>query len=97
VQWIFEGGTPATSTDTLVTVNYNSAGSYAVTLIAIGANGTDTIVTNNYIQVSEINLGASLPVSYDFESSNNSIEVINQQNDSVYWRRTQETAAASSA
>ncbi|MCZ2355244.1 MAG: PKD domain-containing protein, partial [Bacteroidia bacterium] len=50
--WSFPGGTPATSTATNPTVTYNTAGTYAVTLIAIGACGNDTSTQTNYITVS---------------------------------------------
>lgn len=44
--WTFQGGTPSTSTDSTVTVTYNNAGTYNVTLAATNGNNT---VTNNAI------------------------------------------------
>ena len=48
-QWIFDGGTPATSTDKHPDVTYNSAGQYGVTLITSNAFGYDTLELTNYI------------------------------------------------
>lgn len=49
--WSFPGGTPATSTQQNPTVDYSSTGTYNVTLIVSNANGSDTAVYNNYIEV----------------------------------------------
>lgn len=40
--WQFPGGTPATSTDSLVTVCYTEPGTYAATLTVSNAGGTDS-------------------------------------------------------
>ena len=40
--WTFEGGDPATSTSSNVSVTYSTPGTYNVTLIATNANGSDT-------------------------------------------------------
>lgn len=52
-QWVFEGGTPATSSLQNPTVSYNSAGVYGVSLTVTNANGNDTEVKNSYILVEE--------------------------------------------
>jgi len=50
--WSFPGGSPSVSTDASPAgICYNTPGSYDVTLIAIGPNGTDTITITNYIEV----------------------------------------------
>ncbi len=49
--WTFEGGNPASSTDTNPSVLYNSAGTYDVTLIAYSGNESDTLVKENYVTV----------------------------------------------
>ncbi|MCG8410199.1 MAG: C25 family cysteine peptidase [Bacteroidales bacterium] len=51
--WTFEGGTPATSTDQNPSVTYNTIGTYDVTLIATNAQGTDTIIKPNHINVQQ--------------------------------------------
>jgi PKD repeat protein len=51
-QWTFEGGEPARSSDRNPTVVYNTPGMYAVTLIASNAQGRDTLVRQDYIEVS---------------------------------------------
>jgi hypothetical protein len=51
-QWIFDGGTPDTSTAANPqNICYDSSGTFSVTLIATNASGTDTLTLNNYITV----------------------------------------------
>ena len=50
-QWVFAGGSPSASTDLNPSVIYTAAGIYDVVLIAINANGRDTIRRTNYIRV----------------------------------------------
>ncbi|WP_157494145.1 M43 family zinc metalloprotease [Fulvivirga imtechensis] len=49
--WSFPGGTPATSTSQNPTVNYNTAGTYDVSLTVTNANGSDTETASGYITV----------------------------------------------
>ncbi len=49
--WVFEGGTPATSTAQNPTVTYATAGSYKVTLTVTNATGSNTKTEENYIEV----------------------------------------------
>lgn len=49
--WTFTGGTPATSTSASPTVTYNTAGTYAVTLVASNANGSDTETKTGFITI----------------------------------------------
>ncbi len=51
LQWLFEGGTPATSTSTSPTVTYNTAGSFSVTLIASNGSSADTETKASHITV----------------------------------------------
>ena len=53
VLWTFNGGSPATSTDTMPTVTYNNYGYYDVTLVAYNQAGSDTITKSMYIHVIE--------------------------------------------
>jgi serine protease len=51
-QWSFTGGTPATSTQqNPQNIVYNTPGTYAVTLTATNANGSDVETKTGYIQV----------------------------------------------
>lgn len=52
--WTFEGGTPTSSTSQNVTVTYNTAGTYDVTLQATNSAGSDTEAKPNYITVNDI-------------------------------------------
>ncbi|WP_293873798.1 T9SS type A sorting domain-containing protein [Flavobacterium sp.] len=49
--WTFTGGTPNSSTVQNPVITYNTAGSYAVTLVAANFNGTDTKTITGYITI----------------------------------------------
>jgi PKD repeat protein len=53
--WTFAGGTPGTSSAQHPTVTYNTAGTYAVTLTATNAYGSDTETKTDYITVQAVN------------------------------------------
>ncbi len=50
-QWVFQGGSPATSTAVNPTITYTAAGIYSVSLSATNASGTNTITKTQYIRV----------------------------------------------
>jgi len=52
-QWIFEGGTPSTSTLQNPQISYNTPGTYDVTLVATNASGGSTEVKSAYITVGD--------------------------------------------
>lgn len=66
-QWIFEGGTPSTSTVANPTVTYADSGKYDVTLIVNNANGYDTIVKKDFIEVIPQQAPQTAPYVQDFE------------------------------
>ena len=49
--WTFPGGTPSSSTDSVVTVQYPSAGKYSVTLNVSNATGSDVATVNNIVEI----------------------------------------------
>lgn len=49
--WSFPGGTPATSTDSIPTVQYNTAGVYAVTLTVANGSGSNTLTRSAHVRV----------------------------------------------
>lgn len=51
--WTFEGGTPSTSTLANPEIQYNTAGSFKVTLSVTNAFGTNELVLDNYVIVEE--------------------------------------------
>ena len=59
--WIFEGGTPASSSERNPIVQYDHPGIYGVTLVVINADGSDTIIKENLITVTENLIAAFLP------------------------------------
>lgn len=51
-QWFFTGATPSTSTDSLVTVTYNTLGSFSVKLVVTDtSSNTDTLFLDSLIHV----------------------------------------------
>lgn len=53
--WLFEGGTPATSTDPSPTVEYTTAGDYDVRLIVTNSSGlTDTLESVDYVSAETV-------------------------------------------
>lgn len=64
--WTFQGGTPATSTQTNVTVTYNTPGVYSVTLAATNAFGSNSTVQTAYVTVTT---AAALPLVEGFQSA----------------------------
>ncbi len=68
-EWTFEGGTPSTSSAANPSVTYNSAGTYDVKLKISNANGSDSIVFNNYIQVVDNSNSKTLAIFEGFEDS----------------------------
>lgn len=66
--WTFNGGNASSTTDSIVTVTYNTAGVYDVSIIA--GNGVSTVDTlkTNYITVVPSN-GVVTPLLEDFEST----------------------------
>ena len=89
--WIFDGGTPGTSTQQNPTVTYNSAGTYKVTLTATNDFGSDIKTVDSYI---EVNDPLVLPVA-DFSADNTSLtteETVTftdlTSNDPVAWNWT---------
>ena len=50
-QWVFDGGVPAVSADSVANVTYNGLGFYRVQLSVANPQGEDTIVRQDYIEV----------------------------------------------
>jgi outer membrane protein assembly factor BamB len=55
LQWTFEGGTPSNSTLQNPVVSYSEAGNFRVKLIAQNSLGSDTLLKDCYITVTEVN------------------------------------------
>ena len=64
--WTFEGQSSVTSTDQNPIVTYNTPGIYDVTLVATNAEGSDTIIKNDFIVVTG---NANVPVSEGFSNA----------------------------
>ena len=68
ISWVFEGGSPATSTAVSPVVTYNTPGTYSVSITATNAYGTNTVTKTSYITVINSWSSYTSPVSHDFES-----------------------------
>ncbi len=85
--WSFEGGSPATGTDSVVKVTYNQPGDYSVTLEVKDPLTTKTITKTKIIHVINPDvLGSSY--SQDFEtidlSTSTDFEITNVDNDATF-------------
>lgn len=98
--WIFEGGTPAVSTEANPTVLYENPGVYSVSLTASNAQGELTVVKEDLITV----LGESqyaLPFEEGFENiseigENGEWSSINPDGSAVLWKITDDVALTGS-
>ena len=80
--WDFPGGDPANSADPNPTVNYDTPGTYDVTLIVTNSAGSDTLLMEDYITVYEVPIpGFSAAVDSFTVSFTNSSQFSN----SYYW------------
>ncbi|HXC03686.1 MAG TPA: M43 family zinc metalloprotease [Bacteroidia bacterium] len=52
--WQFPGGTPATSTDSFPTIQYNTPGTYSVSLTETNSAGSTSITRTGYVTVSPV-------------------------------------------
>ena len=66
--WVFEGGSPATSTLATQTVTYSTPGTYSVSLTVTNADGTSTSTKQSYVTTSWNAGPTTLPYSENFES-----------------------------
>jgi PKD repeat protein len=88
--WTFTGGTPSTSTAINPTVTYNTAGTYAVTLVATNANGSDTETKTAYITV-VASTATALPLNEGFTATTfvpTGWSLINNNASATSWART---------
>jgi PKD repeat protein len=53
-KWVFEGGTPSSSTEMNPIITYNKRGKFDIQLIAYNSGHSDTIKFNDYINVKKI-------------------------------------------
>jgi len=64
--WTFEGGSPESSTlKNPVNIRYNTAGTYAVTLVVTNSAGTDTEAKTGFITVTEQQTGPATIVDFE--------------------------------
>lgn len=96
--WTFTGGTPATSSDSMPTITYNTAGVYSVTHEPGTTAGTDVISKNSIITVSSLTADYASPVVDGFENTTtfNNEWFIGTGADNVNWTNTNGAAATGS-
>jgi vibriolysin len=78
--WVFQGGTPGTSTSQNPTVTYNSAGTFDVTLTAYNASGSDQELKTDYITVNPAG-GDEIAEAVDYTS------LTFTKSGSAYWSK----------
>ncbi|NUM51461.1 MAG: T9SS type A sorting domain-containing protein [Flavobacteriales bacterium] len=102
--WVFQGGTPATSNLQHPIVFYNSPGVYNTTLTVSNLSGSDIITKNQYIIVGNINGGEVAPFLEGIEYSNFPLHINNpiknwqyESESGFFWNRTTNAAATGTA
>lgn len=86
--WIFQGGTPGTSTQQNPLVTYNAVGTYAVTLWTTNVNGTDSVMKTSYITVLSTQ---ALPLQEGFIATQflpPNWSAYDALSDNVFWERS---------
>ena len=87
-QWLFEGGSPATSTEFSPTVTYNTPGIFDVRLIAFNNELADTLLFSDYLQVLS-STGEAAPFFEDFEEPLATRPwIVSMAGDPVGWEQT---------
>ncbi len=85
--WSFTGGTPATSSDSMPVITYNTPGTYPVSLTVTNGAGTNTRTVTGYVNVSP-SPGVSAPFFESFENAqplpNNSWQISNPDNGTTW-------------
>jgi photosystem II stability/assembly factor-like uncharacterized protein len=86
-QWLFPGGTPATSALYNPSVIYAQPGSYDVTLIVTDGDHSDTITRTGFITASDFGI---FPLAEGFEAGNlpSTWRLMDDGNDGVNWAVT---------
>jgi subtilisin family serine protease len=93
--WTFQGGTPATSTQTNVTVTYNTPGVYSVTLAATNPYGSNSGIQTGYVTVTS---AAILPLVEGFQSATyppTNWTLVDDGSDNIKWALKTTTGQAS--
>jgi len=88
--WTFEGGTPATSTSANPSVTYDTQGYKKVTLTVTNATGTEELVQDQYIYVSENWADYVGPKTLDLEDDKNNWFAIENLEDNFASFQTSE-------
>lgn len=95
--WAFPGGSPSSLTDSIVKVQYNTPGTYTVSLTRQFQATSKTRQFDNLVHVlsNTVTPGHTLPFREDFEipaDFDSDWLVINHDQDATTWERTQSTA-----
>ena len=69
VEWHFEGGSPETSLDESIIIQYDEAGVFDVTLIAFNEYGSDTIYKQDFITVEALGFQSSESREYSVDQA----------------------------
>ncbi len=95
-QWVFQGGTPATSSVQNPTITYNTPGTYSVALTASNTAGSSVSTKTAYITVTT---PATLPLTQSFQTAlfpPAQWSVIDGGNDGYKWQLSTAAGQASS-
>ena len=97
VNWVFEGGSPSTSTSSNPVVTYATPGTYSVSITATNSIGSNTMNKTSYVTVTDVATGTVLPSAFDFQTTGlpTNISVINPDANAVLWGQNTTTGGNS--
>ncbi|HNP19949.1 MAG TPA: PKD domain-containing protein [Fulvivirga sp.] len=97
LQWVFEGGSPSTSTSKTPSVTYNNAGNFSVTLVASNGSSSDTETKPSHITVTDPTPTASFSASAQNIRPGQSVTFSNNSENAVRFEWTFEGGDPSSS
>lgn len=96
--WVFEGGTPATSNDSMPSVTYSTPGTYDVQLTVSNSSGTLSVTKKDYVTVNKKTGYANTYFTESFEGDTvpNADWNVHYRGEGNTWKQTNVAAATGS-
>ncbi|WP_420315704.1 T9SS type A sorting domain-containing protein [Ekhidna sp.] len=95
--WVFEGGTPATSSDENPVITYNSGGVFSVELTITSGENTDSKTASNAIQVDEELTSSITETSGSFEEAEIVEKILNPDGGMTWEKNTSVSSEGTSS
>jgi PKD repeat protein len=96
-KWTFDGGSPASSTNSVPVITYTAPGKYNVKLVVSDSNSTDSITKTAYIEVISTSTSNAGPVIEGFEGGSIPANWIVAKSSTISWQYSNAAAASGSS